>query len=151
MMFLLSKLVAPPYALLRRLELRHPGVIVLGVPLGWLHRDASLRLLFSGGNGSLFRSDATEADLARRFHAEQGINPERLHFESRSTPENARDVRIRVSGLPPDALASGLPHRYPRQMERLVASAQPCPLGVALHEWLGLFVYRLTRPTTENR
>ena len=56
-----------------------------------LRRAPHLRLLFTGGEGELFGSHLSEAERARRFYADQGVDTTRVIFESasRSTHENA--------------------------------------------------------------
>lgn len=50
-----------------------------------------LKLLFTGGDGTLLRQPESEAVQARQFFAEMGVSPDRLIFESasRTTYENA--------------------------------------------------------------
>jgi uncharacterized SAM-binding protein YcdF (DUF218 family) len=49
-------------------------------------------LIFSGGNGRVFDTQPTEAEVARRFFDEVGFDVERVQFEdrSRNTSESAR-------------------------------------------------------------
>jgi len=66
-------------------------------------RFPEARIVFTGGLGQLFSTrDANEADLARRFFAEMGIEPSRLTFEreSRNTYENAVYTRRLVAPRP---------------------------------------------------
>ncbi len=60
------------------------------VKLARLYPDA--RLIFSGGSGSVFHQNLKEADTARQFFAEIGLDPARVQYESgsRNTYENAR-------------------------------------------------------------
>lgn len=50
-----------------------------------------LKVLFTGGDGTLLKQPESEAVQARQFFAEQGVSPDRLIFESasRTTYENA--------------------------------------------------------------
>jgi uncharacterized SAM-binding protein YcdF (DUF218 family) len=50
-----------------------------------------LRLVFTGGSGSLFHQDTKETAVARRLFADLGLDPARVVFEdlSRNTYENA--------------------------------------------------------------
>lgn len=59
------------------------------VRLAHLYPEA--RVVFTGGSGGLRSEPSTEADVARRFFAEQGLDPARLTVEDRSrdTYENA--------------------------------------------------------------
>ncbi len=124
---------ALPHALLHPLENRYPvpppeavgrhvGVIVLGgaiehpgiyqaygqvplgqaaermsVPVGLLRQHAQWQLVFSGGEGRLLATGVSEAELAKAFYEQQGVDMRRVILET------------------------------------------------ALHEWLGLGVYRVTR------
>ena len=137
-----------------------------------LQREPGLRLLFTGGEGELLGSNMSEAERARRFYAEQGVDPQRLVFESasRSTHENAV-LSARLPGVDPTlpwllltsawhmprAMATfqkagwnvtPWPADYRAGLEAdwsrysLAAGAQKWQ--TALHELLGLAVYRLT-------
>ena len=143
------------------------------VPLGWLRSHPQWQLVFTGGSGRLVQVAATEADLARQFYTEQGVDPSRVLFESasRNTRENAQFV-ARLLGArcrEPWLLVTSAVH-MPRAMAEFQAvgcnvtaapvdyrTADSTPLTSyslarslvrwqdALHEWLGLLVYRLTR------
>jgi len=133
-------------------------------------RYPKAKLVFSGGSGEIVASPVTEADVARVFYAELGIDPHRVLFESKSrnTHENA-------------ALAYRLVRPHPRERWLLVTSAADLPRAVgsfraagwpviavpadyhapksggwapglirglrdtdwAMHEWLALVYYRL--------
>jgi uncharacterized SAM-binding protein YcdF (DUF218 family) len=60
-------------------------------PVAMLRRNPHLRLVFTGGEGSLFGSGPSEADRARVFFDSMGLPPDRVQYESasRSTFENA--------------------------------------------------------------
>jgi len=137
-----------------------------------LYPDA--RLVFSGGSGLLGTGpdQISEADVARLFFTQQGLDPARVTFESRSrnTYENVLFGKAMVNpkkeqtwllissalGVPrtmgifrklgwpvmavPVAYKSDSPHSYYlgdnlREIDR------------AVHEWLGLLVYRMTGKT----
>ena len=137
-----------------------------------LQREPQLRLLFTGGEGALFGSTLSEAERARRFYADLGVNPQRLVFESvsRTTYENA----VLSAALPgvdktrPWLLLTSASH-MPRSMatfQKAGWNVTPWPSDyrtglstpwtnyslaggaikwqTALHELLGLWVYRFT-------
>jgi uncharacterized SAM-binding protein YcdF (DUF218 family) len=60
------------------------------------------RLVFSGGEGALVTSGATEADAARAFFVRMGVAPERIEVENRSrnTTENATFTKALVQPKP---------------------------------------------------
>lgn len=142
------------------------------VRLAKLYPDAEL--VFSGGSGLLGAktSDLNEADVAKLFFSQQGLDPARVIFENRSrnTYENvlfskamvkprqgqiwllvsAAQAMPRTMGIfrkldwpvmaVPVAYKSDSPHSYYlgdnlRELDR------------AVHEWLGLLVYRMTGKT----
>ena len=177
---------------------RHVGVVVLGgatqhprsyqahaqvplgeaaermtVPVGLLRQHPKLALVFSGGEGRLRTTGVTEAELARVFYQEQGVDLARVTLEagSRNTRENARQVAALLGARcqAPWLLVTSAWH-MPRAMaefESVGCRVTPYPVdfrtGVstawsdyalarslvqwqtALHEWLGLAVYALTR------
>ena len=137
-----------------------------------LQREPQLRLLYTGGEGELFGSALSEAERARRFYATLGMAPQRLLLESasRNTHENA----VLSAALPgvdktqPWLLLTSAWH-MPRSMatfEKAGWNVTPWPADyrtglstpwtqyalagsatkwqLALHEMLGLWVYRLT-------
>lgn len=61
-------------------------------------RHPQARLVFAGGSGVLGHPELREADTARRFFAEQGLDPARVVFEdeSRNTRQNAVNARVLV-------------------------------------------------------
>ncbi len=137
-------------------------------------RYPAARLLFSGGSGllALHQPSFTEADVARLFFEQQGLNPKRAIFEARSrnTYENV-------------AFSKAIVKPAPGEIWLLVSSAQDMPRSVGIfrklgwpvtaapvayksdgqhsndlgdnlselnqsvHEWLGLVVYRLSGKT----
>ena len=177
---------------------RHAGVIVLGgaledpgsfeahrqvplgdaaermtVPLGWMRTYPNLELIFSGGEGRLFATGIAEAELARTFYEEQGVEMRRVKLEgnSRNTRENAQRVALLLGSRckEPWLLVTSASH-MPRaviEFEAAGCRVTPYPVDfrtgastswaeyslafsllrwqIALHEWLGLFVYQMTR------
>jgi uncharacterized SAM-binding protein YcdF (DUF218 family) len=137
-----------------------------------LRHEPGLRLLFTGGEGELLGSPMSEAERARLFYAEQGVDPQRLIFESasRNTHENAV-LSAALPGVDPNRpwlLLTSAWH-MPRAMatfEKAGWNVTPWPADyragleadwrryslatgalkwqTALHELLGLAVYRLT-------
>ena len=129
--------------------------------------------MFSGGEGRLRATGTSEAELARAFYEEQGVDMTRVRLEgsSRNTRENA----IQVAKLLGDKcrqpwLLVTSASQMVRSMEEFEAvgcdvKAYPVDFRTsdrwnwtdyslasslvkwqtALHEWLGIFVYRLTR------
>ncbi len=178
---------------------RHAGVIVLGgatqhpgifqtrgqvplgeaaermsTPVGLMRQHDKLQLIFSGGEGRLLATGVTEAELAKAFYEEQGVDMRRVVLEggSRTTRENARQVAALLGDRcqQPWLLVTSAWH-MPRSVPEFVAvgcQVTPYPVDfrtgdatpwteyslarsvmlwqVALHEWLGLAVYQLTRP-----
>lgn len=144
----------------------------LTAALPLLQRAPQLQLLYSGGEGELLGQGLTEAERARRFYASMGVNPQRLLLESvsRTTYENA----VLSAALPgvdktrPWLLLTSANH-MPRSMatfEKTGWNVTPWPTdyhagletpwtryslvrgaakwNTALHELLGLWIYRLT-------
>jgi uncharacterized SAM-binding protein YcdF (DUF218 family) len=141
-------------------------------PLPLLQQYPNLRLLFTGGEGELLAEGMSEAERARRFYLQMGVDPQRLQFESasRTTHENA----VLSAKLPdidktrpwllltsawhmPRALAtfrktgwnvSPWPADYRTGLETPWSQYSLAQGAVkwhtALHEYLGLFVYQLT-------
>jgi uncharacterized SAM-binding protein YcdF (DUF218 family) len=177
---------------------RHAGMIVLGgatghpdlflahgqvplgeaaermsAPVGLMRQHPKLELVFSGGEGRLRATGTTEAELARAFYEEQGVDMTRVRLEggSRNTRENAIQVAKLLGDKcrQPWLLVTSASH-MPRSMEEFEAvgcsvTAYPVDFRTsdrwdwtdyslanslvkwqtALHELLGIFVYRLTR------
>lgn len=131
--------------------------------------------VFTGGSGRLLGDLRSEADLARVFWLEQGANVSRLRLEdrSRNTRENARFVAemlgaecqkpwllvtsawhmpramaefeavgCRVTAYPTDFRTSRESHWGANQY---ALAGSLMSWQIALHEYLGLFVYRWTR------
>ena len=177
---------------------RHVGVVVLGgatqhprsyqahaqvplgeaaermtVPVGLLRQHPKLALVFSGGEGRLRTTGVTEAELARVFYQEQGLDLARVTLEagSRTTRENAQQVAALLGARcqEPWLLVTSAWHmpRAVAEFESVGCRATPYPVDfrtgastawsdyalarslvqwqTALHEWLGLAVYGLTR------
>jgi uncharacterized SAM-binding protein YcdF (DUF218 family) len=143
------------------------------VPIALMRKFPNFELIFSGGEGRLLPTGTTEAELAGVFYTEQGVDMKRVTLESqsRSTRENA----IRVAALlgerckQPWLLVTSAWH-MPRSMEEFQAvgcnvTAYPVDFRTgeetswtgysmagslmawqtALHEYLGMFVYGVTR------
>ncbi len=144
------------------------------VPTGLMHQHPHLKLVFSGGEGRLFKTGTTESQMARAFFLEQGLNPSRMVFEdgSRTTRENAQRVKalLKQDCQQPWLLVTSAWH-MPRAMaefEALGCRVTAFPVDyrtgehtpwndyslsqslhrweMALHEWLGQLAYALTRP-----
>lgn len=145
----------------------------MSVPVGLMLQHPKLELLFSGGEGRLLATGITEAELARAFYEEQGVDMTRVSLEgsSRNTRENAIQVAKLLGDKcrQPWLLVTSAWHML-RSMEEFEAvgcnvTAYPVDFRTsdgrdwtdyslanglvkwqtALHEWLGIFVYRLTR------
>jgi uncharacterized SAM-binding protein YcdF (DUF218 family) len=143
------------------------------VPVGLMRQHPQLQLVFSGGEGRLFATGVSEAELAKVFYEEQGADMTRVSLEgaSRTTRENARQV-VALLGercQQPWLLVTSAWH-MPRAMDEFEAvgckvTAYPVDFRTgkatdwteyslahsllrwqtALHEWLGWAVYRVTR------
>jgi uncharacterized SAM-binding protein YcdF (DUF218 family) len=145
----------------------------MSTPVGLMQQHPHLKLIFSGGEGRLLTTGTTEAELARHFYASQGVDMSRVILEggSRTTRENAQQVAKLLANRcqEPWLLVTSAWH-MPRSMAEFEAvgckvTAYPVdfrtghstPLTeyslahslvrwqTALHEWLGIWVYRLTR------
>lgn len=129
------------------------------------------RLVFTGGSGDIQQGDATEAPWARQLLTALGVPPERVLFEgaSRTTWENAVEVNRLIQPKSNEVwvLVTAAAH-MPRSVGVFRAAGWevlPWPVGyrsrdrldtwipgmsetfllldVAMHEWIGLLVYRL--------
>lgn len=137
-------------------------------------RFPNARLVFSGGSGDLIYQGMTEAEAARRFYESQGIGMERILFESRSrnTSENASFTKELVNPRPgelwllvtsafhmPRSMglfrkagfdAAAWPADYRTRGWSDMGRFFPAPseglrrVDLAVKEWTGLFIYRLT-------
>ena len=142
-------------------------------PIALMRKFTNLELIFSGGEGRLLPTGTTEAELARIFFEEQGVDMSRITVESKS--RNTRENAIFVATLlgerckRPWLLITSASH-MPRSMAEFEAvgcnvTAYPVDFQsgeethwteysmagslmawqTALHELLGMFVYGLTR------
>lgn len=145
----------------------------LTMPVALLHQYPHLRLLFSGGEGSLNWEGPSEADRARRFFLQMGLRPDQLILEaaSRTTDENAQ-LSAALPGV--DKTQPWLLLTSAWHMPRSLASFQaagwnvtPYPVDfrsgshtpwleyslargaldwqLLLHEWVGMAAYALRR------
>ena len=143
------------------------------VPVGLVRQHPQLELVFSGGEGRLLRFGMTESELARVFYQQQGLNMAMVRLEdgSRNTRENAQQVAKLLGHQcqQPWLLVTSASH-MPRSMaefEAVGCQVTPYPVDfrtgdatglteyelvqsllrwqTALHEWLGLWVYGVTR------
>ena len=144
------------------------------VPVGWMHAQPRLQLVFSGGEGRLRTTGVTEGELAQRFYAEQGVDMARVLIErgARTTRENAQRVADTLGDHCRNerwllvTSAWHLPRAVP-ELEAVGCQVTPYPVDfrtghstpwhayhwadsvmrwqVALHEWLGRLVYAVTR------
>ena len=177
---------------------RHVGVIVLGgatehpdidqahgqvplggaaermtVPVGLMRQHPNLQLVFTGGEGRLLATGVTEAELAKAFYKQQGVDMGRVVLEggSRTTRENAIQVAALLGERckQPWLLVTSAWHmpRSVPEFEAVGCQVTPYPVDfrtgaatawteyslarslllwqTALHEWLGLWVYGVTR------
>lgn len=143
------------------------------VPVGLMRQYPSLELVFSGGEGRLLTTGVTESELASVFYQQQGLDMARVRLEdgSRNTRENAKQVAKLLGERckQPWLLVTSAWH-MPRNMaefEAVGCKVTPYPVDfrtgdstplaeyslansllrwqTALHEWLGLWVYGVTR------
>ncbi|TCO74196.1 YdcF family protein [Rhodovulum euryhalinum] len=137
--------------------------------LARLYPDAPV--MFTGGSGRLKRADLPEAEVARRVLTSAGLDPARLILEgaSRNTAENARLGRALAPARAGRWLLVTSAFHMPRAVETFCAAGWtglvPYPVdfrshpglglrwapaesiqtfNLALHEYLGLAVYRAT-------
>ena len=136
-----------------------------------LRQAPDLQVVFSGGEGQYFGSGPSEAERARRFFVQLGLDPQRVRLEdqSRNTYENAV-FTARLSGIDarkpwilitsgyhmPRALAVFRKQGWnvtPYSVDFNAGLSTPWThysLGIsgkwyiALHEYLGILAYRLT-------
>lgn len=143
------------------------------VPVGLMRQHPQLALVFSGGEGRLLTLGVTESELARVFYQQQGLDMTKVRLEdgSRNTRENAQQVAklLGIRCQQPWLLVTSAWH-MPRSMaefEAVGCKVTPYPVDfrtggstalteyelahsllrwqTALHEWLGLWVYGVTR------
>jgi uncharacterized SAM-binding protein YcdF (DUF218 family) len=89
-------------------------------PVAMLKRNPQLRIVFTGGEGSLLASGASEAERVRPFFEGMGLGPNQVTYEavSRTTYENA-------------VLTAQLPGIDTQQRWLLVTSASHMPRSMA--------------------
>jgi uncharacterized SAM-binding protein YcdF (DUF218 family) len=136
-----------------------------------LRQAPDLAVVFTGGQGEYFGSGPSEAERARRFFVQLGLDPQRVRLEdkSRNTYENAV-FTARLSGIDPlkpwilITSAYHMPRAMavfrkqgwnvtPYSVDFYTGLSTPWThysLGIsgkwyiALHEYLGILAYRLT-------
>jgi uncharacterized SAM-binding protein YcdF (DUF218 family) len=134
-------------------------------------RFPAAKLLFSGGSGTLAERPVSEADVVAMFFVQQGLDPRRLLLEakSRDTHENAVFSRALARPQPGESwlLVTSALH-MPRSVavfRRIGWDVVPYPvsyrsmpdsrstfdvarqfrlLDEVVHEWIGLWAYRVT-------
>lgn len=145
----------------------------MSLPVSLMRQHPQFELVFSGGEGRLLATGISEAQLAKAFYQEQGIDLARVSLESgsRTIRENAQQVAELLGDRchQPWLLVTSAWH-MPRAMaefEALDCNVTAYPVDyrtgastalteyslanslvrwqTALHEWLGLFVYSVTR------
>ena len=143
------------------------------VPIELMRKFPNFELIFSGGEGRLMPTGTTEAELARVFFSEQGVDMNRVTLESqaRATRENAKLVAALLGERckQPWLLVTSAWH-MPRSLAEFQAvgcnvTAYPVDFRTgeqtswteysmagslmawqtALHEYLGMLVYGVTR------
>ncbi len=147
------------------------GAERLTTVLPLLRQAPDLAVVFTGGQGEYFGSGPSEAERARRFFVQLGLDPQRVRLEdkSRNTYENAV-FTARLSGIDPGKPWILITSAY--HMPRALAvfrkqgwNVTPYSVdfnaglstpwtshslgisgkwGMALHEYLGTLSYRLT-------
>lgn len=148
-------------------------------PVALLKRHAHLKLLFTGGEGELFGTGLSEAQRARIFFDAMGVPAHRVVYESASktTYENAT-LSAKLAGIDPAQpwlLLTSAAH-MPRAMATFRHAGwqvTPYPVDfrtgkttpwtqyslergakqwqIGLHEWIGLWAYRLTGRATNTK
>jgi uncharacterized SAM-binding protein YcdF (DUF218 family) len=143
------------------------------VPVGLMRQHPRLELVFSGGEGRLLTTGVAESELAKVFYQQQGLDMARVRLEdgSRNTRENARQVaKLLGERCQQRWLLVTSAWHMPRSIAEFEAAGckvtpypvdfrtgESIPLNeyslahsllrwqTALHEWLGLLVYGMTR------
>jgi uncharacterized SAM-binding protein YcdF (DUF218 family) len=151
--------------------------ITAAVELARKYPDA--RIIFTGGNASLFENAPSEAAVAFRQMVALGVAPDRITAEeqSRNTIENAVFSRLiaqpkpgerwllvtsafhmpraiavfRAAGFPVEAYPVDYRTRGLGDATRLFPAVAfgLAQMDIAMHEWAGLVAYRLTGKTEE--
>jgi uncharacterized SAM-binding protein YcdF (DUF218 family) len=139
------------------------------------NRYPKARLAFAGYSGKLFPDQGSEAEVAKRFFRDMGLQPERLLFEdrSRNTAQNAQFLHDMIGPTAGEQwlLVTSAFH-MPRSVGAFCAAGWPVvpypvdyktlpkgsfqledgtgleQLSVALREWVGLAAYWLTGRTS---
>jgi uncharacterized SAM-binding protein YcdF (DUF218 family) len=119
---------------------RHAERMTTFLALARHYPDA--KLLFSGGSGEIRHQDVSEVDTVRLFLKQQGFNPDRVRYESKSrnTYENA-------------VLSKNLAKPKPNEIWLLVTSAAHLPRAVGVFQNIGWSVvpvpcdYEAMKPT----
>jgi uncharacterized SAM-binding protein YcdF (DUF218 family) len=142
-------------------------------------RYPNARIIYSGGSAALMFDQIPEAPFAIREFEALGVAPDRITAEdqSRNTVENAVFSRLianpkpgerwllvtsafhmpramavfRAAGFPVEAYPVDWRTRGPADLLRLSSSLSEglARTDTAIHEWVGLVAYRLTRRTNE--
>jgi len=149
-----------------------PQAARLTEALALARRHPEARILFTGGSGSLSPGALSEADIAKRFFADLGLDRSRLELEdrSRNTYENVLLSKKLAAPKPKEQwlLLTSAVHMpravgifraqgwdvipYPvdyrtigdgRAANRFDFAAALASLNYAAKEWFGLFAYRL--------
>ena len=143
------------------------------VPIALMRKFPNFDLLFSGGEGRLVPTGTTEAELAGLFYTEQGVDMKRVTLESqaRTTRENAKRVAALLGERckQPWLLVTSAWHmaRSMAEFQAVGCNVTAYPVDfrtgeetswteysmadslmawqTALHEYLGMFVYGVTR------
>lgn len=145
--------------------------------LALAQRYPQARLAFTGGSGSLTDQEYKEAEWTARLFGQQGLDLTRITFESesRNTHENAvLSKKLLAPAQDENWLLITTAWHMPRAVGAFCKAGFPViahpvdhwtlrgellrlewdfadnlnELGVAVHEWLGLLVYRLTGKTS---
>jgi uncharacterized SAM-binding protein YcdF (DUF218 family) len=141
--------------------------------VGLMRQHGQMQMVFSGGEGRLLTTGVSEAELAKAFYEHQGVDMRRVILESGS--RNTRENAVQVAALlgkrcqEPWLLVTSAWHmpRSVPEFEEVGCNVTPYPVDfrtgdttswaeyslarslllwqTALHEWLGLGVYRVTR------
>lgn len=143
------------------------------LPVSLMRQHPKLEMVFSGGEGRLMATGVTESELARAFYQQQGLDMTKVRLEvgSRNTRENAQQVAKLLGARcqQPWLLVTSAWHmpRSVAEFEAVGCKVTPYPVDfrtgestllteyslaqsllswqTALHEWLGLLVYGMTR------
>ena len=107
----------------------------MSLPVGLMRQHPKLQLVFSGGEGRLLATGVSEAELAKAFYEQQGVDMSRVTLEggSRTTRENARQVAALLGPRcqEPWLLVTSAWH-MPRAMAEFEAVGCRAPLAMTL-------------------